>query len=120
LGSAPRGAEYAALAHPVSLPRSAAVLAFTAVAPAPMRLSVQLRAPKGRDGERWQRSVYVDSTPRDVVVPFDDMRATGDTASPRAAVAAIDTLLFVVDRTNAAPGTAGRFRVSNVRVLSAE
>jgi hypothetical protein len=118
LGSAQHAAEYAALVHPVSLPASAAVLAFTGAAPAPMRVSVQLRAPKGHDGERWQRSVYLDATPRDLVVPFDDMRPTADTRVGQPLVGGIDTLLFVVDRVNAPAGAAGAFTVSNVRVLA--
>ena len=45
---------------------------FHAHASQPMRISVQARRP--RSGERWQRSIYLDTEPREVAVPFTDMR----------------------------------------------
>ena len=39
----------------------------------PMRLSVQLRQPGGEAGERWRRSVYLDSSPRTISVYFDEL-----------------------------------------------
>ena len=63
---APHG-QYAAAVRP--LPRGRVSewdqLAFRASADAPMRVSVQVRAP---NGDRWGRSVYLDTTPRDVVL----------------------------------------------------
>jgi hypothetical protein len=85
-----------------------------------MRVSVQQRAPKGRDGERWERSIYLDATPREVVVPLADMRPAGTVSQAALPLAAVDTLLLVVDRVHARPGAAGRFGVSNVRVLGAK
>ncbi len=91
-------------------------LSFRARSEAPMRLSVQARAPGGREGQRWQRSIYLDQTPRDVSVFFTDMRPSGPTDSAQPDRRAIDGLLFVVDTTNARGGTSGRFWLSGVRL----
>jgi hypothetical protein len=117
LDSTPKGSQFVALVHPLRLPPSAAALAFRGVAPQPMRVSVQLRVPGGTQGERWGRSVYLDSTPRDVVVPLAEMRPAGRVSSAAPRVAGIDSLLLVVDGVHTRRGTGGRFAVSNVRVL---
>ena len=88
-------------------------LAFRAQASQPMRLSVQARRPRSED--RWQRSVYLDATARDIFIPFSEMRAVaGGTTKFDPALA--DTVLFVVDLTNALPGTAGSVTISDLRV----
>jgi hypothetical protein len=87
-------------------------LAFAAHASRPMRVSVQARQPQS--GDRWQRSIYLDSESRDVIVPFDEMTSVG--AGPPFNPALADTLLFVVDTTNTAPGTEGSFTIENLRV----
>ena len=71
-------------------------LAFRAHASRPMRVSVQARHPQS--GERWQRSIYLDAEPRDVIVPFAEMTPVGSSGAFDPALA--DTLLFVVDTTN--------------------
>jgi hypothetical protein len=91
-------------------------VSFRARSAAPMRLSVQVRAPGGRDGQRWQRSVYLDQTPRDVTIFFTDMRPIGPTDSEKPDRRTVDGLLFVVDTTNAAGGTTGEIRLSGVRL----
>src|SRR5262249_874475 len=53
-------------------------LTFSMRASRPMRVSVQLRA---GSGERWQRSVYVDTVDRDQNVAFDDFTPVGVTAT---------------------------------------
>jgi hypothetical protein len=90
-------------------------LVFTANADKPMRLSVQLRVPGGQEGERWQRSVYVDTMPRDITVFFNDMRPAGPARGERPALEAVDSVLFVVDTTNTALGSSGRVWIDNVR-----
>ena len=87
-------------------------VAFRAIASQPMRVSVQARDPKS--GARWQRSIYLDPQPRDVIVRFAEMAPVGSSGTIDPAVA--DTLLFVVDTTNTLPGTAGSFTVENLRV----
>jgi hypothetical protein len=87
-------------------------LAFRARASRPMRVSVQARHPG--TGNRWQRSIFLDPQPRDVIVRFTDMTPIGssDTFDPALA----DTLLFVVDATNTLPGAEGSFTLENLRV----
>jgi hypothetical protein len=77
-----------------------------------MRVSVQARKPD--TGERWQRSIFLDTEARDVVVRFADMTPIGSSGTFDPALA--DTLLFVVDETNTAPGTAGHFTIENLRI----
>ena len=87
-------------------------VAFRARASRPMRVSLQARHPA--TGDRWQRSIYLDGEPRDVIVRFAELRPVG--ASGAFDPAAADTLLFVVDRTNTLPGTRGSFAIDNLRV----
>jgi hypothetical protein len=118
LASGVPSGQYAALALPVSgadFADSNAV-AVTLQAPRPMRVSVQLRVPDGK-GLRWQRSVYLDSTPRTVVVPFSEMRAIEAGPDSRVDINRADTLLLVVDTVNTVPGSAGECWVGPVRVV---
>jgi hypothetical protein len=87
---------------------------FRASADRPMRMSVQAR--RMVIGERWQRSIYLDSQPRDLEVHFDDMRPVSGGSAPRFNPAEIDSLLFVVDATHTRPGTAGSFSLANVKL----
>jgi hypothetical protein len=85
-------------------------LAFTARAEHPMRVSVQLRVP-GRgpdDGQRWQRSVYVDAFDQESTVYFDDMRPIGFTRTAQPSLTDVRSILFVIDTINTKPGTSGR------------
>jgi hypothetical protein len=92
-------------------------LAFRVRAAAPMRISVQVRDPAG--GERWMRSVYVDEHERVATVRFSEMRpAEGEPR--RVALAGVDSILFVVDTTNTAPGEAGEVWLSDVRLQRLE
>ena len=91
-------------------------LVFTARANRPLRLSVQLRAPGG-EGERWNRSVYLDSMPRTVDVAFDDFRAVDSTGTSRPELSKIDSILFVVDTTNTKPGSNGQIQVDDIRYV---
>ncbi len=87
-------------------------LAFRARSDAPMRISVQARRPAG---ERWQRSVFLNTSSREIVIPYADMRAVEGVSAafvPRE----IDSLLFVVDTTNTAPGSSGAFEIEDLRI----
>jgi hypothetical protein len=90
-------------------------LTFDVRADHPMRLSVQVRAPQGPAGERWQRSIYVDDTPRTVTVDFKDMTAVGTTTSPSPALDRVESVLFVVDTVNTKPGTSGQIWIDAVK-----
>jgi hypothetical protein len=87
---------------------------FTGRADRPMRVSVELRVRSGTEGERWHRSVYLDQTPRTVTVYFDDMTPRGSTSTRRPVLSSVDSLLFVVDSTNARPGASGQFWLDDV------
>jgi hypothetical protein len=86
---------------------------FTARAGAPMRFSLQARRPSGA---RWQRSIYIDTTAREITVPFADMKPVDGDAPPHFVPSEIDTVLFVVDTTNTAPGATGHFDISDLKV----
>jgi hypothetical protein len=91
-------------------------LAFRARASRPLRLSVQARAAEGAaEPRRWQRSVYLDGTPRDVTVAFADMRLAGTGGRVALAPARISSILFVVDTTNARPGDGARVWITRLR-----
>lgn len=82
-------------------------VAFTMRAEQPMRVSVQLRT-GDRESDRWARSVYVDSSDQEYTVYFDDMMPVGQTRTFEPPLAAVRSLLFVVDTTNTKPGASGR------------
>jgi len=91
-------------------------LSFRARASRPLRLSVQARAANGAtEPVRWQRSVYLDGTPREVTVAFADMRVAGTGERAALAPARISSILFVIDTTNARPGEGGRVWITRLR-----
>jgi hypothetical protein len=90
-------------------------LVFTGRSDRPMRLSVQLRAPDGAAGQRWHRSVYLEPAEREITVWFDDMLPRGTTATPKADLARVESVLFVVDTVNTPMGGNGRLWLDDVR-----
>jgi len=75
----------------------------------PMRVSVQLRGGAGdAEGERWERSIYVDPAQQEHTIYFDDMMPVGHTHSFKPDLANIRGVLFVVDARNTKPGDSGR------------
>lgn len=90
-------------------------LMFTAWANRPMRLSVQLRQPDGEAGERWHRSVFLDSSPRTISVYFDDLRASGLASSPLPVLDDVEAILFVVNTVNTPVGASGTLWIDDVR-----
>ena len=90
-------------------------LVFTARADRPMRMSVQLRAPTGGEGERWRRSVYLDQTPRTIQVLFDEFRPLGSTGAATPALSNVQSVLFVVDTANTKIGSNGRIWVDDIK-----
>ena len=87
---------------------------LTASAARPGRLSIQLRYPQG-GGERWRKSVYVDSTKREVAVAIDDMLPADRQSGHAPDLSTAGALLFVVDLTNARPGDSNSIHISDVR-----
>ncbi|MBI4263831.1 MAG: CehA/McbA family metallohydrolase [Acidobacteria bacterium] len=90
-------------------------LMFVASADRPTRLSVQLRTPAGEAGERWHRSVFVDSMPRQITVHFDDLTPRGVTVRRRPALSEVDSVLFVVDTVNTKLGGSGQIWIDDVK-----
>jgi len=98
--------QYVALACDASGNTPVEGLEFTASSGAPMRLSVQIRLPGGVNGQRWRRSVYLDSSERHVRVPL----ATLEPVEPRVlrpTIARVQSFLLVIDTLNARPGASG-------------
>jgi hypothetical protein len=112
-----RVSQYAALVLPLRSPLPAFDrIVFAARSDAPMRLSVQLRF-DARGGERWGRSTYVSPGGDRIIVPLADLQPLDDSAkrsSVRPDFTAATSLLFVVDLTNAAPGSKGRVDIAAV------
>lgn len=116
IGGTASASPYAALVLPAGPALSGYDrLMFTARADRAMRLSVQLRVPGGTLGERWQRSVYLDTEERAITVFFDDLAPVGVTSQRRPRLADVDSILFVVDRVNTALGTGGQIWIDDVR-----
>lgn len=116
LGAGGRASQFVALVADLEGHRTGfRSVRFTAVADRPVRASVQLRYPGG-GGARWRKSFYADATPREVGVDLQDMvGAEGQTgAAPDSSSAT--ALLFVVDLTNARPGSANSIRFTNIGV----
>jgi hypothetical protein len=106
-----RASQYAAAAATLDepLPEFDRIL-FTAASNRAMRVSVQLRL---SGGQRWVRSFYVESDPRRVIVPVEELvPAEHGVAKPDFRQAT--SILFVVDLTNALPGSSGWFTVSDI------
>lgn len=114
LGPGEPAGQYAALVAPVREQGGFDRLVFRAHASSPMRLSVQLRLPGGRDGLRWRRSVYIDTEPREIVVRLEDLEPVGGVTSQQPLVAPVQSVLFVVDTVNTAPGSSGRVELGGV------
>ena len=87
-------------------------LVIQARSESPMRVSVQLRFAADQE-QRWGTSIYLNQTMRWVRVPLNTLRPTTGTRE-RPALSRATSLLFVVDLTNAHPGTTGSFTVSEV------
>ena len=90
-------------------------LTFTGRADKPTRVSVQLRAPIGSQGERWHRSVYLDPEQREVTVYFDDMTPRGATSRPQPNLATAQAVLFVMETVNTPLGGNGTIWIDEIR-----
>ena len=114
-GGAPAG-QYAAIAVavPKNFFRGADRLSFTSRSAAPMRISVQLRM--SESGARWQRSVAVSPSPREVSVAVRELTPIDAPPGTPLDLTAVDTILIVVDTVNTAPGSAGEVWISELRV----
>lgn len=112
LGSGVRASQYVAAVTGLRppLPPFERVL-FTISASAPMRVSVQMRF---AGGERWVHSVYVEPDPRRVMLRLSDFVPADGASGASPDFQQATSLLFVIDLTNANPGTAGKIQISDI------
>jgi hypothetical protein len=116
LHSGPRESQFVALAGDLAGGVAAEHIVFDGLATGPMRVSVQFRFPGSE--QRWIKSVYLDAQPRTIVVPVGEMvPAERQAGAVRPDPSAARSLLFVVDLTNASPGSQGSFTISSVRLM---
>jgi hypothetical protein len=116
LGGTRAQSPFAAVAMPAGTALAGSTrMVFIARADRPTRLSIQLRAPTGPEGERWHRSVYLDQMPRAITVDFADMTPSGRTSQPRPDLGAVQSVLFVVDTVNADLGSSGTIWLDDIR-----
>jgi hypothetical protein len=80
----------------------------------PLRLSVELRASARDEPTRWQRSVYLDQTPRTVTILFSDLRPSAGNGAGPVRLQSIDALMLAIDANNTSPGTSGEIVFSEI------
>jgi hypothetical protein len=116
LGSGAPSGQYAALVVPVDVAAGVDRVSFVGRADRPIRLSVQIRLTGGLVGRRWRHSVYLDSGARPITIRLQDFEPAEGNTGRRPVVAPIQSLLFVLDTVNTAPGSGGRVWLSDVRL----
>lgn len=78
----------------------------------PMRLSVQLRAPRtDYPTERWQRSIYIPTAEEARTIFLDEIVPVGTERTFRPPLADIRSVLLVIDPVNTKRGTSGEIRI---------
>jgi hypothetical protein len=116
LGPGVPSGQYAALVAPVEAPAGVDRVSFVGRADRPTRLAVQVRLAGQQEGRRWRHSVYLDSAARPITIRLQEFEPAEGSTSQRPVVAPLQSLLFVLDTVNTAPGTGGRVWLSNVRL----
>jgi hypothetical protein len=106
--------QFAALVHPLDPAEAFEEISFTVRADRPRRFSVQVRLPGPGEGERWVRSVYADTTSREVRVRLETFEPADRPTSRRPIAARLRSLLFVVDEPHTVPGSSGTIEISAV------
>jgi hypothetical protein len=106
--------QYAAVRFPVAGLTGHDRVQLRARASGPMRAWIQVRASTIGSGERWGRSVYLDSTLRAIEVPFVDLEPLGPTSTPRPQLDKVDVVLLVVDTVNTRPGASGAIQLADL------
>lgn len=114
LGPGRGTSQYAALVHGLNPAESFDEVRLSVSADRPMRFSVQVRMAGPAGGERWVRSVYADSQPRDVRLRLEDFEPAEPGITRRPIAARLESLLFVVDGPHTPPGSSGRLVLSSI------
>ncbi len=76
-----------------------------------MRISVQTRI---LNADRWQRSIYIDTSTRELTLRLDDFRPVGSRDARTIPTSELRSVMFVVDTANTRTGTSGRIWLSDV------
>ncbi|HVQ41269.1 MAG TPA: CehA/McbA family metallohydrolase [Vicinamibacterales bacterium] len=119
LGDGAPAGQYVAFATDASGASALDRIAITATSATPMRLSLQVRVPGGRDGRRWRKSLYLDRDPRTYVVSLGDMDPVERGSLLRPIVAKVQSVLLVIDTVNASPGASGVVNIRAVTLVTA-
>ena len=116
LGPGVPAGQFAAMA--ATLDGSAAYdrVSITASADAPIRLWAQVRLPGGKDGLRWERSLYLDATPRTITLPLESFAPVDRPSTSRPVAARITSVLLVVDTVNSLPGRRATISLSRIQL----
>jgi hypothetical protein len=112
LGSGRPASQYAAAVVPVDATTGFDRVQLTVRADRPMRVSVQVRLPGGRGGQRWRRSTYVDDHWQTIVLPLSTFTPADRPTSQQPIASVVRELLVVVDTVNTTPGTRGAIWMS--------
>jgi hypothetical protein len=89
-------------------------VSFAARADKPMRIWVQLWMPVPTGNRYWRRSVYLDSTIREITIPFDELTPVGEADPGGPPLAGIESIMFVVDQVHTPIGTGGQIWIDNL------
>lgn len=114
LGGGKPAGQYAALATAIGTVQGIGEVRFVGRADRPMRLSMQVRLPSGGTAERWRRSIYLDTTPREQTLRLEEFEPADGPTSRRPVAARLRSLLFVVDTLNSETGTSGTIWLSDI------
>jgi len=118
LGDGMPAGQYAALATDASGTSALDRIAITAASDTPMRLSLQVRVPGGRDGRRWRKSLYLDREARTYIIPLAELEPVDRSSALRPIVARVQSVLLVIDTVNARPGSAGVVRLREMTLVT--
>jgi hypothetical protein len=114
LGDGPRNNQFVALASDLH-GQPFKEIELSLAGNRPMRISVQVRR---ANGERWGRSVYVDTAGSAVRVSLARLAPITAAAGSSISGADVTSVLLVCDLTNAAPGRSGILRVKASALLN--
>jgi hypothetical protein len=114
LGEGKPAGQYAAMSAALDGSNSYDRVELTARADQPIRFWVQVRLPVGKDGLRWERSIYMDSTPRTISLPIEAFTPVDKPSSMQPIAARLRSLLLVVDTVNSKPGRRGTIWLSAI------
>ena len=118
IGGGAAAGQYVALVTDASGSSALGPTAITASSETPMRLSLQVRVPGGRDGRRWRKSLYLDREVRTYVVSLSELEPVERGSMLRPIVARVQSVLLVIDTVNTLPGSSGIVHLTDVTLIT--